>query len=129
MVKVREEKVQRVVNYIPELEVEGVDEGELLVVGWGGTYGSLTTAIKQCETKNQSIAHAHFSYIKPLPKNTADVFRRYKKILICELNNGQLIKYLRSELPEFTYMQYNKIQGLPFRVTELTEEFKKHLEG
>lgn len=129
MVKIREEKVQRVENYIPKLEVEGVEEGELLVVGWGGTYGSITTAIQQCQAKNRSIAHAHFSYIKPLPKNTAEVFGRYKKILVCELNNGQFIKYLRGELPQFNYKQFNKIQGLPFRVTELTGEFTKQLEG
>ncbi|MEN8249510.1 MAG: 2-oxoacid:acceptor oxidoreductase subunit alpha [Bacteroidota bacterium] len=127
MVKIREEKVQRAVSSVPDLEVEGVEEGELLVVGWGGTYGSLTTAIKQCETMKRSVAHAHFTHLKPLPKNTAEIFSRYKKILICELNNGQLIKYLRGELPQFEYMQFNKIQGLPFRVTELTEEFKKQL--
>ena len=129
MVKTREEKVQRVANYIPELEVEGAQEGELLVVGWGGTYGSLTTAATQCEIAGHPVSLAHFSYIKPLPKNTADVFGKFKKILVCELNNGQLIKYLRAELPQFDYMQYNKIQGLPFRVTELSKEFVNVLEG
>ena len=129
MVKIREEKVQRVANYIPELEVHGEQSGELLVVGWGGTYGSLTTAINQCILKKRSIGHAHFSYIKPLPKNTAEVFSKYKKIVVCELNNGQLVKYLRGELPQFDYLQYNKIQGLPFRVAELTGEFTKILKG
>ena len=129
MVKIREEKVQRVANYIPELEVHGEQSGELLVVGWGGTYGSLTTAINQCILKERSIGHAHFSYIKPLPKNTAEVFSKYKKILVCELNNGQLVKYLRGELPQFDYLQYNKTQGLPFRVAELTGEFTKILKG
>ena len=129
MVKIREEKVQRVAKYIPELEVHGEQSGELLVVGWGGTYGSLTTAINQCILKKRSIGHAHFSYIKPLPKNTAEVFSKYKKIVVCELNNGQLVKYLRGELPQFDYLQYNKIQGLPFRVAELTGEFTKILKG
>jgi len=129
MVKIREEKVQRVANYIPELEVHGEQSGELLLVGWGGTYGSLTTAINQCILKKRSIGHAHFSYIKPLPKNTAEVFSKYKKIVVCELNNGQLVKYLRGELPQFDYLQYNKIQGLPFRVAELTGEFTKILKG
>ncbi|HHL53133.1 MAG TPA: 2-oxoacid:acceptor oxidoreductase subunit alpha [Flammeovirgaceae bacterium] len=127
MVKTREEKVQRVADYIPELEVEGAQEGELLVVGWGGTYGSLTTAVKQCEVQKRPVGHAHFSYIKPLPKNTAEVFSRFKKILVCELNNGQFVKYLRGELPQFEYLQYNKIQGLPFRVAEITREIKKIL--
>jgi 2-oxoglutarate ferredoxin oxidoreductase subunit alpha len=129
MVKTREEKVQRVANYIPKLEIEGAQEGDLLVVGWGGTYGSLTTAAKQCEIAGHPVSLAHFSYIKPLPKNTAEVFSKFKKILVCELNNGQLIKYLRAELPQFDYMQYNKIQGLPFRVTELSKEFVNVLEG
>ena len=129
MVQTREEKVQRVANYLPEVEVEGAQEGELLVVGWGGTYGSLTTAATQCEIAGHPVSLAHFSYIKPLPKNTADVFGKFKKILVCELNNGQLIKYLRAELPQFDYMQYNKIQGLPFRVTELSKEFVNVLEG
>ena len=122
-------KVQRVANYIPELEVHGEESGDLLVVGWGGTYGSLTTAINQCMEKGRSIGHAHFSYIKPLPKNTAEVFSKFKKIVVCELNNGQLVKYLRGELPQFDYLLYNKIQGLPFRVAELTGEFTKILKG
>ncbi len=123
MVKTREEKVQRVANYIPELEVEFELEGELLVVGWGGTYGSITTSVRQCTANGHAISHAHFNYIKPLPKNTAEVFANFKKIVVCELNNGQFVKYLRGELPQFNYLQYNKIQGLPFRVTELTKEF------
>lgn len=129
MVIVREEKVQRVANYIPKLEVNGAQEGDLLVVGWGGTYGSLTTAVKQCELNSRSVGHAHFSYIKPLPSNTAEVFSRFKKIIVCELNNGQFVKYLRGELPQFDYIQYNKIQGLPFRVNELTAKFVEILEG
>jgi len=129
MVKIREEKVQRVANYIPELEVHGEESGDLLVVGWGGTYGSLTTAINQCLEKKRSVAHVHFSYIKPMPKNTAEVFSKFKKIVVCELNNGQLVKYLRGELPQFDYLQFNKIQGLPFRVAELTGEFTKILKG
>ena len=129
MVTIREEKVQRVANYIPELTIHGEQSGELLVVGWGGTYGSLTTAINQCELNNLSVGHAHFSYIKPLPKNTADVFSKFKKIVVCELNNGQLVKYLRGELPQFQYLMYNKTEGLPFRVSELTEEIETILKG
>ncbi len=129
MVRIREEKVQRVANYIPDLEVQGEESGELLVVGWGGTYGSLTTAINQCQAQGRPVGHAHFSFIKPLPKNTAEVFGRFKKIVVCELNNGQLVNYLRGELPQFDYLQYNKIQGLPFRVAELTEKIADILAG
>jgi len=128
MVKLREEKVQRVAHFIPDLEVEGEQEGDLLVVGWGGTYGSLLTATKQSDAEHRSIGLAHFSYIKPLPRNTADVFKRFKKIVVCELNNGQFVKYLRGEHPEFRYEQINKIQGQPFTVSELTKKFVELIE-
>ncbi len=128
MTYIREEKVQRVANYIPELEVDGAQEGDLLVVGWGGTYGSLLTAVNQCTTQNKKVGLAHFNYIKPLPKNTAEVFRKFKKILVAELNQGQFVRYLRGEFPQFTYQQFNKTQGLPFRVVELAHAINKTLE-
>ncbi len=128
MTYVREEKVQRIANYIPELEVDGAQEGDLLVVSWGGTYGSLLTSINQCARDNKKVGLAHFNYIKPLPKNTAEVFNKFKKILVAELNQGQLVRYLRGELPQFTYQQFNKTQGLPFRVVELTHAINKTLE-
>lgn len=127
MVKIREEKVDLVRFSIPDLEVDGTQEGDLLIVGWGGTYGSLLSAIKQLNVIGVKIGLAHFNYIKPLPKNTAEVFGRYKNILVCELNDGQFLKYLRGVLPEFEYTGYNKIQGLPFTVAELTQLFTKKL--
>lgn len=129
MVKLRAEKVARVAEYIPEVELEGSEDAELLVVGWGGTYGGLHTAIAAMQTEGLSVAHAHFNYINPLPKNTAQLFANYKKIVVCELNNGQFVKLLRSELPQFDYLQYNKIQGLPFSKGELIAEFKKLIEA
>ena len=128
MTILREEKVQRVANYIPELEVHGEQEGDLLIVGWGGTYGSLYTALFQDYPEGKKLGFAHFNYIKPLPRNTAAVFSKYKKIVVCELNNGQFIKYLRGELPEFNYQPFNKVQGLPFTVSELTAHFSTILE-
>lgn len=125
MVKMREEKVMNVANFIPELEVFGKHEGDLLVVGWGGTYGALRTAVSQLSA--QSVAHAHFNYIKPLPKNTAEVFKRFKKILVCELNLGQFCKYLRGIYPEFDFIPYNKVQGMPFTTSELMTEFQNNL--
>jgi len=128
MVKTRSEKVRRVANYIPDLKVEGVYEGDLLVVGWGGTYGSLLTAVNQCNCEEgKTIGIAHFNYINPLPKNTAEIFSKFKKILVCELNEGQFIHVLRSNLPEFEYTKFNKIQGLPFTVNELHDAFNKIL--
>ena len=124
MTLTREAKVQRIANYIPDLELEGAQEGDLLIVGWGGTYGSLLTAGEEVKGDGK-IGLTHFSYIKPLPKNTADIFSRFKKIVVCELNNGQFIKYLQSELPQFDYLGYNKIQGLPFTTSELTNKFNE----
>ncbi len=128
MVHTRAEKVQRIANYIPELSVDGASEGDLLVVGWGGTYGSLLTAVNQCSGNAKKVGLAHFSFIKPLPANTAEVFAKFKKILVCELNNGQFVNYLRGELPQFSYQSYTKTQGLPFRVVELTHAINKTLE-
>ena len=128
MVKVRAEKVARVANFIPDLEIDGDATAEVLVVGWGGTYGSLHTATLAILANGKSIAHTHFNFINPLPKNTAEVFAKFKKIVVCELNNGQFVKLLRSELPQFDYLQYNKIQGLPFSKGQLVEEFDRLLE-
>ena len=111
------------------MKVEGDKEADLLVVGWGGTYGGLHTATSAMIAQGKSIAHAHFNYINPLPKNTVEVFAKFKKIVVCELNNGQFVKLLRSELPQFDYLQYNKIQGLPFSKGELINEFETILKG
>ncbi len=123
MVKIRAEKVKRVENYIPELEVEGAQEGELLVVGWGGTYGALHTAVMSMAGQGKSVGLAHFKYINPMPKNTAEVFTRFKKIVVCELNEGQFVKILRGEFPEHKYFKYNKVQGLPFTGSELIARY------
>ncbi len=121
MVAARAEKVARVANYIPDLEVVGEQEGEILIVGWGGTYGHLYTAAKELLAEGKSVGFAHFDYINPLPKNTKDVFKRFKKIIVCELNSGQFVNYLRAMHPEFTYNQLNKVQGQPFIVKEIVE--------
>ncbi|TXB64849.1 2-oxoacid:acceptor oxidoreductase subunit alpha [Vicingus serpentipes] len=127
MVKLRAEKVKRVANYIPEIEIIGDSNADLLIVGWGGTYGSLLTAYNELKKEGKSVALAHFNYINPLPKNTADVFKNHKNIVVCELNLGQFVKVLNSELPQFNYKQYNKVQGLPFSKQELTDEFNSIL--
>ena len=125
MVRIREEKVARVVEMVPDLTVYGEPEGDLLVVGWGGTLGHLETAVREMRNSGKKVSLAHFHYIKPLPQNTAEVFGQYKKIVVCELNLGQFAGYLRDKVPGFTYLQYNKIQGLPFTVQELTAHFEK----
>ena len=121
MVQNRAEKVKRLANRIPKQEVFGEEENELLVVSWGGTKGQVQTAVKEARKNGVKVSHAHFTNIMPLPANTADVFKKFKKILVCELNSGQFVNYLRMTYPEFQYQQYNKIQGLPFTVSELVE--------
>ena len=128
MVHIREDKVMRLASYIPEQEVFGEESGDLLVVGWGGTEGMLKSAVGQMQAAGRNISLAHFNYIMPLPKNTVDVLSKFNRIIVCELNNGQFVKYLRMTHPEFKYMQHNKVQGLPFHVKELTEVFTKILE-
>lgn len=126
MTKIRAEKVQRVQNYIPEIETEFAETGDLLVVGWGGTYGALHSAVKQINEQGyKKIGLAHFNYINPLPKNTKEVLSRFKKVLVCELNNGQFSKVLSSNFSGIELLQFNKVQGLPFGNGELIQKFKQ----
>lgn len=129
MVKIREEKVQRVANVIPELELFGDTTGDLLVVGWGSTHGHLLSAVEKLRGDGKKVSLAQFNYIKPLPKNTASVFAGFKKIVVCELNLGQFANYLRMTVQDFEYLQYNKIQGLPFTEDELKKYFMNLLEA
>ena len=127
MVKEREEKVQKVADYIPELEVHGPQEGKLLVVGWGGTYGHIQSAVQELHEAGIEVSFAHFDYILPLPKNTQEVFSKFDSILVCELNSGHFVNYLRGKMPQFTYAQFNKIQGQPFLVQEIVGAIKENL--
>jgi len=127
MVHNRQEKVNRVANFIPDQEVTGDPDAELLVVGWGGTAGALTLAVEELNKEGKKVAYTHFNYICPLPKNTGDILKKYKKIVVCELNNGQFAGYLRTQFPECPMTQYNKIMGLPFEVGELKAEFERLL--
>ncbi len=128
MTNIREEKVNRVVEMVPDLEVYGEQQGDLLVIGWGGTFGYMEGSVREMRANGVKIGLAHFNYIKPLPANTAEIFGRFKKLVVCELNLGQFASYLRDKHPGFDYHQYNKVQGLPFTVKELVENFEKLLE-
>ena len=121
MVRERAEKVARLADVIPPLEIIGSRSGRLLVVGWGGTYGHIYTAVMQCLDEGKDVGYVHFDYINPLPANTREVFAGYDNILVCELNSGQFADWLCARLPEFSYRQYNKVQGQPFLVHELVE--------
>ena len=127
MVKEREMKVQKVAEFIPELNVHGADSGKLLVVGWGGTYGHILSAVQELHEEGTDVSFAHFDYIMPLPRNTEKVFSGFDKILVCELNSGQFVNYLRGVMPQFEYVQYNKVQGQPFLVQEIVSAIKENL--
>lgn len=128
MCEYREKKVENIANFIPEQKLTGEETGDLLVVSWGGTYGSVFTAVKEMQAEGKRVSLAHFRNICPLPKNTKQILGNFKKIVVPELNLGQFVKYLKINFPEFRYHQFNKIQGLPFMVNELKEEFNKILE-
>jgi 2-oxoglutarate ferredoxin oxidoreductase subunit alpha len=125
MVRERAEKIARVADFIPDLQVMGQDHGELLLVGWGGTFGHLYTAFETLQEQHIDVSFAHFDYINPLPKNTAKVFGKFKKIVVCELNSGQFAGYLRMQHQQFSYYQYNKIQGQPFTVEEIVRAVRQ----
>ena len=108
----------------PQQEVFGKKEGDVLVGGWGGTYGSLYCAVESLLNKGGNIALCQFNYINPLPKNTTEIFSKYKKIVVCELNSGQFANYLRMNFQGTIFNQYNKIQGFPFTTSELESHFK-----
>ncbi|MCD8264780.1 MAG: 2-oxoacid:acceptor oxidoreductase subunit alpha [Tannerellaceae bacterium] len=129
MVMTRQAKVDKVADYIPELEVLGDTDAELLIVGWGGTYGHLYEAMEQMQENGKKVALAHFKFISPLPKNAAEVLLKYEKVVVAEQNNGQFANYLRSKIPGFNPFRFNRIKGQPFNVSRLVEEFTKILEA
>ncbi len=109
---------------VPDLEVLGdKDDAELLIVGFGGTYGHLHAAMDELRAQGKKVALAHFRYINPLPKNTAEVLRKYPKVVVAEQNMGQLAGWLRMKIDGFVPMQYNEVKGQPFKVGELVEAF------
>ena len=124
MVDTRAEKIEHVANYIPDLEIIGDKDADLLIIGWGSTQGHLTSAVDTLNKNGKKAALAQFTYINPLPKNTAEVIRKYKKVVVCELNSGQFATFLRSKVPAVDFLQYNKVQGQPFTVSELVEHLQ-----
>jgi 2-oxoglutarate ferredoxin oxidoreductase subunit alpha len=128
MVKFRAEKVAKVADKIPELKVYGEESGELLVIGWGGTRGYLMAAVRELQAEGKKVSLVNINYINPLPKNVNEVFRKFKKLVVAELNMGQFANYLRMKCHEFNYEQINKIQGLPFTIKEIKEKCLKLLE-
>lgn len=128
MVKLRAKKVVDIKNDIPDLEVKGDKDADLLVLGWGGTYGTITEAVSRVQQDGYKVAQAHLRYLNPMPKNTEEVLKSYKKILIPEINLGQLAKLIRNEfLVEVE--QFNKVRGLPFKTVEIQTKIEEMLGG
>jgi 2-oxoglutarate/2-oxoacid ferredoxin oxidoreductase subunit alpha len=127
MVRIRQEKVDKIANSIPEQEIDnGPEKGKVLVLGWGSTYGVIKTAVSQLLAEGHEVAHAHLRYLRPFPKNLGEVLRNYDTVLIPEINNGQLVKIIRDQFL-VDAKAYNKIMGVPITKAELLEEIKKYL--
>ena len=129
MVTTRQAKIDKIADFIPELEVLGDPDADLLLVGWGGTYGHLYEAMETMHEQGKKVALAHFKFISPLPKNTVEVLSKYKKVVVAEQNNGQFANYLRGKVPGFNPYRFNRVKGQPFVVARLVEEFTKILEA
>ena len=126
MVKLRAQKVKNIENFIPDLEVNGHSEGKLLILGWGSTQGPIIAAVEKQRAKGNQVSMAHLKYLNPLPKNTADVLRKFESVLIPEMNLGQLSKIIRSEFL-INAISLNKVQGLPFKAVEIETKIEEIL--
>lgn len=125
MVLARREKVARIANDIPELEVKCDADADTLLIGWGGTYGHLYTAAQELNCAGRKVAFAHFRYINPLPKNTEEVLSRYKTVICAELNTGMMADFLQSRFGGLQIKRINKIQGQPFLIQEVVDSVKQ----
>lgn len=127
MVKIRQEKVDKIADYIPEQKLDsGPEKGKILVLGWGSTYGAIKSAVQELQEAGAEISHAHLRYIRPFPKNLGDIIKNFEQVLIPEINNGQLIKIIRDQYL-VDAKGYNKIMGVPITKTELVTKLKEML--
>ncbi|HXK19020.1 MAG TPA: hypothetical protein VNG33_14510 [Polyangiaceae bacterium] len=129
MTKTRAAKIAGIANDIPEQKIEvGTDKGKLLVLGWGSTYGSIREAVTRCRERGLDVSHAHVRHLNPFPKNLGELLKRFDRVLVPELNNGQLVKMIRSQylVPAESLP---KIQGQPFKIAELEEKIRQVMES
>ncbi|MGH9764207.1 MAG: 2-oxoacid:acceptor oxidoreductase subunit alpha, partial [Blastocatellia bacterium] len=124
MTLIRAEKVARIANDIPELEIFGASEGKLLVVGWGSTYGAITTAVEQEQNKGMSVSSIHLRHLNPFPRNLSEILGRFDRILVPELNMGQLAMLLRAQFLA-PVISYPKVKGKPFKINELVSKIEE----
>ena len=126
MVRLRAQKVAAIAQDIPDVVPVGADSGDLLIVSWGSTSGPITAALRSEKFKDHKIGHVHLRYLNPLPKNLGDVLMRYDKVLVPEMNMGQLVMVLRAKYL-VDAQGYNKIQGKPFKTSELERKIEQVL--
>ncbi|HEY0678940.1 MAG TPA: 2-oxoacid:acceptor oxidoreductase subunit alpha [Chitinophagaceae bacterium] len=127
MVKIRQEKVDKIADYIPLQKIDaGPEKGKMLILGWGSTYGAIRSAVLELIAEGKSVAHAHLRYLRPFPKNLGDIIRNYEMVLIPEINNGQLIKIIRDQYL-VDAKAYNKVMGVPITKTELVAKIRELL--
>jgi 2-oxoglutarate ferredoxin oxidoreductase subunit alpha len=129
MTHVRAEKIERIANDVPLQQIEeGADSGKLLVLGWGSTYGAIREAVRRSRARGLDVSHAHLRYMNPMPKNLAEVLSRFDRVLIPELNMGQLATVIKSRflLPA---VSYPKVQGQPFRIAEIETKIRQLMES
>lgn len=128
MTEVRQAKIDYIANNVPLLNVMGNPDAKTLVVGWGGTFGHLYSAVEELNKNGNPVAYAHFRFINPMPKNAEEVLRRYDKVIVCELNNGQFASYLRAKVPGVNIEQINQMQAQPFQVSDIVDGVIKLME-
>lgn len=130
MVDTRRKKIEKIADFIPEQKVVGDKDADTLIVGWGGTYGHLLEAMLRIQTTGRKVAFAHFRHISPLPKNTHDLLKKYKRVIVAEQNDGQFAAYLTGRFEDLgNIRRFNRVEGQPFKVSELVEEFTKMMEA
>ena len=128
MVEQRAEKVARIANELPPVEVNGAPSGQLLVVGWGGTFGAITSAVNEARAAGRDVSSIHLRHLNPFPANLGDVLRRFEKVLVAELNSGQLWRLIRAEFV-VPAEKLAKVEGQPFKVREIRAEIERLLGG
>ena len=128
MILTRRKKIDNIAETIPPLSISGDPSGELLVLGWGSTYGAITTAVERCRAKGLSVSSAHMRYIDPMPKNTGDVLRSFDRVLVPEMNLGQLLMVIRAKYL-VDAIGLNKVQGKPFMIQEVQSRIEEMLNG
>jgi 2-oxoglutarate ferredoxin oxidoreductase subunit alpha len=126
MTRLRAEKVSGIAKSFEPLEIRGEPEGDLLVIGWGGTYGAISSAVGNLREEGFSVSSIHLRHINPLPNELGDIMGRFKKVIVPELNLGQLALVLRAKYL-IDVISYGKVQGKPFKVSELREKFLEHI--